>query len=398
MTTFFIREVRMQSGEHIPLLVSGSPLGLPVPLATRYVLTQFRPKGLKVSSIRQRLSALALAYTFFAKHGIQLDERAAKRQFLSQEELVALSDYCRRTQKNGTQRVVGPGYAALRFRVATDYIRWVSEPIISRIVDDSRRDAALGALQSFLKRAHTVAPAPGRPDASVVSGERLGFTPEQRALFLRVIEPGCCDNPFRPQLQFRNYVMFQLEFELGPRGGELLGLKTRDVDFSVEPASLTIHRRHDDPEDPRTSAPATKTLGRLLLLDAKLRDLLDEWITHHRANRQQFPAAAKHPYLFVNYRGEPLGSRGFRLIVETLRRHHPVLAGLCHHLLRHDWNDRWVELSEEEGSDPEISLRDQRYAMGWSPTSTMPFRYARRAIRNAANKKLLRMQQKGWKK
>lgn len=59
MTTFFIREVRMQSGEHIPLLVSGSPLGLPVPLATRYVLTQFRPKGLKVSSIRQRLSALS---------------------------------------------------------------------------------------------------------------------------------------------------------------------------------------------------------------------------------------------------------------------------------------------------------------------------------------------------
>ncbi|WP_233161150.1 hypothetical protein, partial [Aquitalea sp. ASV11] len=81
--------------------------------------------------------------------------------------------------------------------------------------------------------------------------------------------------------------MLQLEFELGPRGGEVLGLKTRDVDFSVEPASLTIHRRHDDPEEPRTPAPATKTFGRLLLLDTKLRDLLDEWITRHRANRQQ---------------------------------------------------------------------------------------------------------------
>ncbi|WP_179140843.1 hypothetical protein [Chromobacterium haemolyticum] len=126
--------------------------------------------------------------------------------------------------------------------------------------------------------------------------------------------------------------------------------------------------------------------------------MLDEWITRHRANRQQFPAAAKHPYLFVNNRGEPLGSRGFRKVVEKLRRHYPILAGLCHHLLRHDWNDRWVELNEEEGGDPEISLRDQKYAMGWSPASTMPFRYARRAIRNAANKKLLRMQQKGWKK
>ncbi|OHX14633.1 hypothetical protein BI347_14790 [Chromobacterium sphagni] len=73
----------MQSGEHIPLLVSGGPLGLPASLATRYVLTQFRPKGLKVSSIRQRLSTLALAYTFFTEHGIQLDERAAKRQFLN---------------------------------------------------------------------------------------------------------------------------------------------------------------------------------------------------------------------------------------------------------------------------------------------------------------------------
>ncbi|MCW3479402.1 hypothetical protein OL229_07455 [Neisseriaceae bacterium JH1-16] len=209
MTKFSIREMRLESGEHLPLLVTGDPHGLPIPLAARFVLAQCRPKGLKASSIRQRLLALALTYTFLAEHHIQLDERVAKRRFLSQDELVALSDRCRLALQDRPQRVVTPSYAALRFRVAIDYIRWIAEPIIARIVEDSRRDAALVALHSFLKRAHIVAPDPGQVDGSIVSGERLGFTPEQCALFLRVIEPGCPDHPFLPRHQFRIYVMLQ---------------------------------------------------------------------------------------------------------------------------------------------------------------------------------------------
>ncbi|UJB31360.1 tyrosine-type recombinase/integrase [Chromobacterium sp. Beijing] len=378
----------------MPLLVAGSPLGLPIPLAARYAITRFRSRGLAANTICQRLMALALFYQFLAEHGIELEERASKRQFLTQEELVGLSDYCRQSHAASKQAVVTPSFALLRYTVAIDYFCWVAEPIIARIVDDARRDAAYGALQSFLKITRSIA-----PRRVLVQSERLGLLPEQRTLFLRVIQPGSPENPFRPELQFRNYVMLLLEFQLGPRGGEVLGLKTFDVDFSESPATLTIHRRHDDRDDPRATPAATKTYGRLLAIGDHLRDVLDVWLSkEHRGNKARYPAAAKHPYLFVNYRGEPLSIRGFRKIIETLRRRHPTLGGLCHHILRHDWNDRWVDAAEEEGWDSNISLRDQKYAMGWSDNSSMPLRYAKRAIRNSTNKKILRLHAKGASK
>ena len=335
--------------------------------------------------------ALALFYRFLAERGIELEERAAKRRFLTQEELVGLSDYCRQSHATGKQVVVTPSFALLRYTVAIDYFRWITEPIIARIVDDARRDTAYGALQGFLKITRSFA-----PRRVPVQSERLGLLPEQRALLFRVIQPGSPENPFRAEQQFRNYVMLLLEFQLGPRGGEVLGLKTFDIDFSESPATLTIHRRHDDRDDPRTTPAVTKTYGRLLAMGDHLRDMLYAWMSkEHRGNKTRYPAAAKHPYIFVNYRGEPLSIRGFRKIIETLRRRHPTLAGLCHHILRHDWNDRWVDATEEEGWDSNISLRDQKYAMGWSDNSNMPLRYARRAIRNSTNNKILRLHAKG---
>ena len=87
MTIYSIRDVRLPSGERIPPLVSGGPLGLPAPLAARFILTEYRPSGKKISTMRQRLRALALTYNFMEEHGIDIAERVAKRIFLSREEI-----------------------------------------------------------------------------------------------------------------------------------------------------------------------------------------------------------------------------------------------------------------------------------------------------------------------
>ncbi|WP_316677859.1 tyrosine-type recombinase/integrase [Ralstonia chuxiongensis] len=371
-------------------LLTHGQLGLPVVSVAHYALVRLRARGLTLRSIRQELRAVALCLEFFSELHIDFVLRAAQRRFLSREELVAFADRCRISVPELGSRLVSPGYAASRYFTCIDYVKWVAEPVLARITDRREHAAALEALVRFEKRASSVAPRVGA-QSGPVPGERLGMTSEQRELFLRVIRPGDPDNPFKPELQLRTAAMLLLAYALGPRAGELLGLKCSDFDFGARPATLTIHRRHDDPEDRRLDPASTKTNGRILTLEDDLRDLLDAWITQGRSDRKNFPSARKHPFVFVNYRGNPLTERGLRLIVAALAAKHHSLAPLSSHILRHDWNDRWNEMTADSSSDP-THPRDQKYAMGWTEKSIMPLRYGKRSIRNSANKKIEKMQ------
>lgn len=84
--------------------------------------------------------------------------------------------------------------------------------------------------------------------------------------------------------------------------------------------------------------------------------------------------------------------RGYRKIIEALRSKFPELSGLCHHVLRHDWNDRWITMIDDDQIDFEKAQQEQRYAMGWSSKSGMPQRYGKQAIARAANKRILKLQ------
>lgn len=57
---FSIRIAVLESGERLPLLVNGSPLGIPYAAATRYVVAALRPRGLKPSTLRTRVGALGV--------------------------------------------------------------------------------------------------------------------------------------------------------------------------------------------------------------------------------------------------------------------------------------------------------------------------------------------------
>ena len=389
MTSLTVRSFQLDSGEWMALLTHG-PLGLPVVPVAHYALVRLRARGLTLRSIRQELRAVALGLKFFSELRIDLVLRAAQRSYLSTDELVALADHCRTSVPQLGSRLVSPQYSTARYFTCIDYVKWVAEPVLARITDGREHAAALEALVAFEKRAKSAAP---REDAEsgFVPGERLGMTPEQRELFLRVIRPGDPGNPFKPELQLRTAAMLLLAYALGPRAGEILGLKCSDFDFGEHPATVTIHRRHDDPEDRRLDPASTKTNGRILFLEDNLRDMLDVWITRGRSDRKNFPRARKHPFVFVNYRGDPLTERGLRLIVATLAAKHSALAPLSPHLFRHDWNDRWNEMTADSSSDP-THARDQKYAMGWTEKSIMPLRYGKRSIRNSTNKKIQKMQ------
>lgn len=392
VTRYAIREVRLENGERFPLLVHGDPLGLPVAEIVEYSITKLRARGLRRASIRHRTEALGLTLQFVGDRHIDLISRAYGQTFLSLSELVALADRCRTPKgTRATNLVVGPNYAAVRYATAIDYMLWVFEPVIARISEATARHAANVALQRFLTRSRSVAPR-ARGSGSLIDGERHGLREEQRKLFLKVICPDDPGNPFSVKTRARNHALLLIAFKLGARSGEVRGLKKSDLNLDSVPAELMILPRYHDVDDNRGDPASAKTLGRLLYVDSELADALERWLVD-RSNRDRWPRAHRNPYVFVNRYGDAIEGRGYRKIIETLRNRYPELEALCHHVLRHDWNDRWVTMTEQDEVDFEKAQREQKYAMGWSHQSNMPLRYGRQAIASAANRRVLNLQQ-----
>lgn len=391
MNSFSIREVRLESGERLPLLVDGGPLGLPVQDVLQYTLTKLRARGLRRNSVRKRLDALGLVLHFLSSRSIDVVARTASQTFLSIEELVALADECRAPKQPQADRsIVSPAWAAVRYATAVDFIVWVSEPVIARISPPQSRESANIALRRFSRRARSVAPKV-RGNASHIDGERHGLLEAQRQLFLKVIRPGAPENPFSANTQVRNNALLLVAFKLGARSGEIRGLKKVDLNLDSQPAELFIVPRHNDVDDQRLDPAAAKTSGRMLYVDAELADALEKWLKE-RSVRARWPRAHRNPYVFVNRFGDPMEGRGYRKIIEALRSKFPELSGLCHHVLRHDWNDRWITMIDDDQIDFEKAQQEQRYAMGWSSKSGMPQRYGKQAIARAANKRILKLQ------
>lgn len=393
VTRYAVREVRLENGERFPLLVCGDPVGLPVPEILEYTLAKLRARGLRRASIRHRTEALGLTLQFLSDHRIDLVLRANDQVYLSLNELVVLADRCRTpTGRRNASLVVGSAYAAVRYATAIDYMLWVFEPVIARISEATARHAANVALQRFLARSRSVSPR-ARGRSSHIDGERHGLREDQRKLFLKVIHPDDPGNPFGVKVRARNYALLLTAFKLGARSGEVRGLKKGDLNLDSVPAELTILPRYHDVDDKRMDPASAKTLGRLLSVDSELADALERWLGD-RSNRVRWPRAHRNPYVFVNRYGDAMEGRGYRKIIEAVRRRYPELGALCHHVLRHDWNDRWVATIEQDDVDFEKAQQEQKYAMGWSHQSNMPLRYGRQAIASAANRRILNLQQR----
>lgn len=367
-------------------MVAG-PHGLPDPNTTEFVLSQLRPYRRAARTICGYLGAIAAALDHFDGVGASLDERLATGVYYSTQEMKGFATLCQR----GKRRLLTESKeAANRYSRFLEYVRWRASEFISRSSSDAGLDRAQKALKRFEVRAAAVAP---QRDASIPSPDaKGGLTSSQRELLLDVIRPTSDRNPWQcSELRHRNFAMLSLSYELGPRAGDILSLKIRDLNLSHRPATVTFHRRHDDPEDPRRHQPVLKTKPRVLMISDALAETLEYWIDRVRSNRGVFPHSKTHPFLFTNGHGRPLSQRGYQYVFERLRQRFPELGNLTSHVFRYDWNERWISIVSIESGDPSAASREQCYAMGWSDRSSMPAKYARRAIAESANRRISRM-------
>lgn len=414
---YLIREVRFPSGEGMPLLVRRST-GLPLEAPSYWLTSERRPLGTQANSLEQDLRNIILMYLWGDARGIDPVERIQSPAFLKLSELNDLDRFCRKrieeavaevqvkaikasnvvnlTQRRTTKPLKPPGRMQVRNRMASirSFMDHVSSDHLSRLVPGSEphrlyQTCRAEMLEKWEAR-YRALDIPNEPKP------RQGLPRAALERLRDVIRPEHPENPWEPEVRHRNGLIILLLWTLGIRRGELLAMETRDINFSSEQAFITIVRRPDNPLDKRRSRPSVKTLGREVVVNPQLAGLLRDYIM---GERRKHSAARKHPFVFVSsVDGSPLSLSSANKLFRALRERVPDLPDdLSPHIMRHSWNDAFSAASDRANphrTDVEKAQEERMrsYLMGWRQNSKMAAKYSARWIAEAANERLLSLQ------
>lgn len=412
-----VKLLRLESGERFPVLMTGD--GQPLFEPTVYVVTEVRGRNQATNTISSHLRAIQVLHLFLAIRNIDFSARLSSGHLLSFAEIEDLARLSRLPmallesmrsepsessrprfgvlekvkvrvkRQEATPKEVVPTFAGIRLRYIRSYIQWLAFSRLSRPdLNKDVRDLLQSSWEQF--NAAIVARIPARRQGEAQLRE--GIAPEAREELLRLVSPEAPNNPWcDSHTKYRNQLIIYWLYYLGVRRGELLGVRISDIDFRE--SAVTIHRRADDPSDPRINQPQAKTRSRKLPLDAALASLTHAYVVKYRA--MAAPAARKHDFLFcADKTGKPLSQSSLNKLFKTLRTRCQNLPDfLSPHVLRHTWNDRFSERMDKQKTPEELEKRLRSELMGWVQTSSTAAVYTRRHIRKKAQKVSLEMQE-----
>lgn len=390
---FWVHPTRFPNGERFALVYDRTT-NLPHPWATRYTAVCRRLREESAATLQHDCRAIAGLLNWAHEAGIDLEARIESGALLTPQEILDLRASLRLSlERDDTAdgdrtlpRTVGRHTHYTRIIRARDYVTWVAEAYIHRIPNASDRFLPSRArLQEFQDGMTRLLPKPK-------VNKREGIGPEAEARLREVIVPGHQDNPFQSVHQHRNHALILCHLDLGVRLSEALALKGHDLALHGGRSTLAVHRRPDDPDDPRRDKPNAKTRGRILPLGPELAKALDVWIKQHRTDPKRYPGAKRTAYVFVSRTGAPLSKRTTTEMFERLRGVEGLPNNVTSHLLRHDFNDRFSDYSDQAGLTEQEEKNQRNYLMGWSDNSRSSETYTQRSTRSAAQKASLQMQ------
>lgn len=407
---YTVRWSRFADGERMPFLIPIAT-GLPLEAPTYWIIAHRRALGMQPNTLFNELRSLMYLYLWADLRGIDVGERLREGVFLSLSEIIDLVGFCgrfladilpelddrrlnvvrgasRKLPKDGS---VQSGGKRNRLFVIRSFIEFTSADYLSQLQQwptrwsayDKMRRECLDRMGGYIAGIRAL----NRDDV----GQREGLDPEVIKRLLAVVEPDHPENPFRPEVRFRNYLIVRLLVELGLRRGELLGLYVNDLLLTGSRGTVTIHRRPDDKNDNRREKPAAKTAARVLPLSGRAAELVHEWVVEYRA---KLPLAKRNPFLFVTVPdGRPMSLSNVNKIFQAIRKRVPGLPDdLGPHLLRHSWNDAFSEQIDRKGNvSPEEEVKWRMRVMGWRNEATARH-YLRRTTTRRSNEFLAEMQ------
>ncbi|MDP9651071.1 tyrosine-type recombinase/integrase [Paraburkholderia caledonica] len=409
---FAIRNTIFESGERFPILVNACT-GIPLFDATVFTLSHVRARNRASATIEAVLRALKVFQLFCDQHRIVLSDRMRAGRLLELGELDALVRTCRlpmyviqvKTDPGPhrfprapvpLERYRGPvqkaapevagNFAGVRIRYIRDFIGWlVDRLVLSLDVQHPTRAALLDVKQMVVSG--LTARIPTGKGRNSPHGRRALDDSAQKRLW-KVIDVHSPLNPWNGEhARVRNELIVRWFMSLGIRRGELLGVKVTDLNFRT--GDVFIARRADDRSDPRPHQPNTKTHDRTLPISTDLARRTHQYIL---GQRRRYPAARKHPFLFVANGGAPFSLRGLNAIFVALRDPSSGLPIVHPHILRHTNNYNFSRLADEQGMRPEVEKKIRSQMMGWSETSATAERYTRRETERKAREASLELQ------
>ncbi len=412
-----VTNVRMQSGERLPLLVAAGT-GVPLWGATLFLITELRATNCAEKTLAQAARAILVAHQALDYLRIDPDARLAEGRLLDIGELdalvglagltqealdalvsspaplpakrpkvVSLEKVRMRAQSLEGPREVGSETKGIRLIYIRRYLEWL---VRSRLLRLDHRAPLYPVLTEAARQLsmHLEARTPSSHGKAATEA-REGLSPEAQKRLREVIHPDSADNPWSDEhTRVRNYLIVMWLLELGIRRGELLGLRIGDIQARGD--EVLIARRPDDPLEVRADAPATKTKARLLALSKGLSQLTQSYVL---GPRRAIKDARRHPYLFVaSGTGKPLTASAIGKLFSELRSVQGIPPELSAHVLRHTWNDNFSVLMDKMKVPPDEEVKLRRQQMGWSDNSEMAATYTRRHTRRKTNEASLALQ------
>jgi len=357
-----------------------------------------------VSVFIRPLHSVLLRY--LEERGEKIENRFQKGDLFKEHELDALRDFCQikfraqtaKKDSNGIftlselrefDKKVSSQTEYVRLTVIAQYIKWLAEQFVGSS-KDKLVVLQIGKMEKGLK-----ARRPVKKNRNAEHNVK-GLDEGQIALVFELFRPDSELNPFADEsVRIRNRLIFLMLYHLGIRGGELLNIRIRDIDFGKN--QLVIVRRADEKDDPRTYQPLVKTLDRRL----PMKDTLVQEIHHYILNgRKNIPNSTKNDFLFVTHKfgptqGQPFSKSGYQKVIDVVRTASPALFNLTGHQLRHSWNEAFSNQMDAMNESPSQEQQEKMrsYLMGWKEGSGTANHYNKRFVRKKANEAALKLQE-----
>lgn len=390
----------MNSGERYCLLIDRE--GVPLYYPNLYVTTQVRNKSLSFSAMESTLSGVLVLIRYLEETGINLQGLFQQGLFLTDSEADAIRDYCQikfryRGSNNGiinlnklhqSDEKVSSETEYARLSVIVKYVSWLAGQVSgaskNRLLAHqiSRMEKALRARRPVKKSRNS-------------ENNDKGLSSDQLDYLFELFRPESDINPFKDKgVRVRNRLIFLMLYHLGLRGGELLNIRIRDINFSSN--QIIISRRADEKDDPRRDQPLVKTLDRRLPIKDTLAKEIHDYII---VVRKSVANSTKNDFLFITHKsgptqGQPLSKSAYKKIIGIVRQVSPSLFNLTGHQLRHAWNEAFSNQMDEMNEAPSEEQQEKirSYLMGWREGSGTAATYNKRFIRRKANEAAVNLQ------
>ena len=385
---------RLGTGAWFSLPLTGE--GLPSVTATAFALSRWRA-GRAPSTIAYQFRAIDCALEWAKRSGIDFEARCRTREFFDEDELQELREALRVPRlRDGANRLklVATETLAARWDFILGYMVFQARKSFTRAMSIDEREAAKDQIRYFIELYRSVRPSVSSAVRSPIEGLP---TEEARTLFgtrqdgqTSVFHPENPRNPFGSH-QERNYALFTLLYWHTFRISEVLNLKVTDLDLRQTRRILTVRAKPDDPNNP-SHEDLKRGIGGVVALEEVVVEALADWLIVRRG----YPNAKLCLYLFLSERGRKICRRQASNLFHSARKAFPELGkSFASHVLRHDWNERYVEEAMARRGSNRWSPQDlldvdrQEELNRWVTGSKMPGRYSHRAFSKRSGQRVM---------